>query len=240
MKTQEEKDKRNEYMRLYREKNKSKITEYNKNYNVKYRSGESREKYLKSKKKSYKNNKSKINDDNKERYDKNKERYNVSKKVYYKKNKEKLTESNKIWKEKNPDRVKELKKLWYEKNKKNRPEKIKQRKLSDPLFKLRTAISSRIRNGIKSQGFSKNFKTKQILGCTYEEFKIYLESKFESWMNWDNYGKYNGELNFGWDLDHIIPLLTSKTEDDIVILNYYTNFQPLCSKINRDIKRHNY
>jgi hypothetical protein len=30
-------------------------------------------------------------------------------------------------------------------------------------------------------------------------------------MNWGNYGKYNGEINYGWDIDHIIPLYTSKT-----------------------------
>lgn len=56
-------------------------------------------------------------------------------------------------------------------------------------------------------------------------------------MNWENHGKYNGALNFGWDLDHIIPLATAKCTDDIIKLNHYTNFQPLCSKVNRDIKR---
>lgn len=118
--------------------------------------------------------------------------------------------------------------------------KIKQRKKEDPLFKLKTAISSRIRSGIKSRNFYKNFKTKEILGCTYEDFKILIENKFEPWMTWENYGKYNGMLNYGWDLDHIIPIHTALTEDDIIKLNHNTNFQPLCSKTNRDIKRHKY
>jgi hypothetical protein len=56
-------------------------------------------------------------------------------------------------------------------------------------------------------------------------------------MTWDNYGLYNGELNYGWDIDHIIPLSSGKTEDDLINLNHYTNLQPLCSKINRDIKK---
>lgn len=56
-------------------------------------------------------------------------------------------------------------------------------------------------------------------------------------MNWDNYGKYNGTINFGWDIDHIIPLCNAKTEEDVIRLNHYTNLQPLCSKVNRDIKR---
>ena len=58
-------------------------------------------------------------------------------------------------------------------------------------------------------------------------------------MNWDNYGKYNGELNYGWDLDHIIPVASAKTEEDIYKLNHYTNFQPLCSFTNRNIKKDN-
>lgn len=58
-------------------------------------------------------------------------------------------------------------------------------------------------------------------------------------MNWNNHGKYNGEYNFGWDIDHIIPLDSAKTEEDIIKLNYYTNLQPLCSYINRVVKRTN-
>lgn len=55
-------------------------------------------------------------------------------------------------------------------------------------------------------------------------------------MTWENHGKYNGELNYGWDIDHKIPLSSAKTEDEIYKLNHFSNLQPLCSKINRDIK----
>ena len=56
-------------------------------------------------------------------------------------------------------------------------------------------------------------------------------------MTWENYGLYNGELNYGWDIDHIIPQSYGNTEEEIIKLNHYTNLQPLCSKVNRDIKR---
>ncbi len=56
-------------------------------------------------------------------------------------------------------------------------------------------------------------------------------------MTWENRGLYNGEFNYGWDIDHIIPISFAKTEEDIIKLNHYTNLQPLCSKINRDIKK---
>ena len=67
--------------------------------------------------------------------------------------------------------------------------------------------------------------------------KLYLESKFEPWMNWENRGLYNGEFNHGWDIDHIIPISSAETEEDLIKLNHYTNLQPLCSKVNRNIKK---
>jgi len=49
-------------------------------------------------------------------------------------------------------------------------------------------------------------------------------------MSWDNQGKY-------WDIDHIIPVSSAKTEEEIIKLNHYTNLQPLESYYNRHIKR---
>ena len=40
-------------------------------------------------------------------------------------------------------------------------------------------------------------------------------------MSWDNH-----KLN-GWHIDHITPLSSAKTEDDVHKLCHYTNLQPL-------------
>ena len=59
-------------------------------------------------------------------------------------------------------------------------------------------------------------------------------------MCWTNRGNPKDgtlELNKTWDLDHIIPISLAETEEDIIRLNHYTNFQPLCSYTNRFIKR---
>ena len=59
------------------------------------------------------------------------------------------------------------------------------------------------------------------------------------WMSWSNYGNWNGypkELNAAWDIDHIIPISTAETEEEIIKLSHYTNLQPLCSYTNRHIK----
>lgn len=108
---------------------------------------------------------------------------------------------------------------------------------NDILFRLKTNIKNLIGNSIRNSGFSKLSKTEQILGCSYDEFKQHLEKQFEPWMTWNNRGLYNGTPEYGWDIDHIIPLKTATCEADIIRLNHYTNLQPLCSYYNRDIKK---
>jgi hypothetical protein len=153
---------------------------------------------------------------------------------------------------KNKDREKEYRKLNYEKIKKyhkkyneNNKESIRikkrlyesKRRRTDKLYNLRIKIGGLIRESLRRKGYTKKSRTFEILGCSYVEFMQHLESQFEPWMNWENYGKYNGELNYGWNIDHIIPNSSGDTEDEILKLNHYTNFQPLCSKVNRDIKK---
>lgn len=119
-----------------------------------------------------------------------------------------------------------------------KPHSNKTRKSLDKKLKnISSNINRSIRRSFKKKGIVKSKTVCEILGCSYQDFKIYIESKFESWMNWNNYGLYNGEFNYGWDLDHIVPKSIAKTENDILKLNHYTNFRPLCSKTNRDIKR---
>jgi hypothetical protein len=108
------------------------------------------------------------------------------------------------------------------------------------MYRLYQLVSAIIRKSFNYNGYKKNSRTYEIIGISFEELKIYLESKFEDWMTWENRGLYNGEFNYGWDIDHIIPLSSAKSEEDIIRLNHYTNLQPLCSYINRNIKKNNY
>ena len=95
--------------------------------------------------------------------------------------------------------------------------------MNDPLFKLSISIGNRIRESIHKMGYSKKSKTKIILGCDFEEFKNHIENLFQEGMSWENYGK---DIN-GWQLDHIMPISIAKSEEDVVKLNHYSNFQPL-------------
>jgi len=102
---------------------------------------------------------------------------------------------------------------------------------------MKQRIQSLIMNSFAIKGYITENKIPNILGCTYQEFKEHIEKQFLPWMSWDNYGLYNGDLNCGWDFDHIIPKSSAKTNEDIINLNHYTNFQPLCSYVNRYIKK---
>jgi len=133
---------------------------------------------------------------------------------------------------------KEKKKEYHRKYKETRNNTHRLKYSTDTIYKLKSNIRSMISNSFKKYG--KKSKTQDILGCSFEEFKNHLESKFEDWMSWDNHGNPKDnifELNKTWDIDHIIPLSSAKTEEDVINLNHFTNFQPLCSYTNRFIKR---
>ena len=91
---------------------------------------------------------------------------------------------------------------------------------------LTKSIRRLIANCYNRKGFTKKSKTSEILGCTWEEFKNHLE---------DNPYGFKVDQK-GLDLDHIIPISSVKSEEDIIKLNHYTNFQLLPSDYNRWIK----
>lgn len=104
--------------------------------------------------------------------------------------------------------------------------------------KIKNLIGSAFKRSLNGQ-YIKSERTEDILGCTPSYFKQHIESQFINWMSWENHG--NGcvplEYNCSWDLDHIIPISQAKTEEDIYLLNHWSNIQPLCSKINRYDKK---
>ena len=185
-----------------------------------------------------------LNKDKQKEYFKNrnnskKEELKVKASEYYLINKERIISKSKEYYDNNKESKLEYQKEYQKNNKDKRNSYLIERRQNDPLFKLITNIRNLIYNSFYYNGYSKNSKTEELLGCSFEELKQYLESKFEPWMSWDNRGLYNGELNYGCDIDHIIPLSSVNEEIDIIKLNHYTNLQPLCSKVNRDIKKDN-
>ena len=153
------------------------------------------------------------------------------------------SEKTKEYRNNNLEYDKNRKREYYLKNReiiiKKSISNSKNRLKSDLLYKLKKNIQRSILGSLSRNNHKKKSTTQDILGCSIKDFKLHLESKFEPWMSWDNYGLYNGELNYGWDIDHIIPTSSAGCETKLIFLNHYTNLQPLCSKVNRDIKRDN-
>jgi len=109
------------------------------------------------------------------------------------------------------DQMKEYKRQYYEKNKNNKIKHHSDRMKNDFLYRFKHNTRSLIRGSFKRsiKGMYKKAKqTEQILGCSMQEFILYIESKLKDGMSLGNHGE--------WHLDHIIPLATAKTEEEII------------------------
>ena len=95
---------------------------------------------------------------------------------------------------------------------------------SDPIYKMERVFRSRILKALS--GWCRSKKTEDILGCSWENLKNHLESLFTEGMTWENHG-YDG-----WHVDHIIPVSSAKTLEELESLFNYKNLQPLWAKDN--------
>lgn len=105
------------------------------------------------------------------------------------------------------------------------------KKRSHPEFKLIHNLRSRLRKALNGKTRDKGIMI--VTGCSIEELKTHLESKFTSEMSWGNYGIY-------WQIDHIEPLFKFDLSDPEQLKQAcnYKNLQPL-SKEDHKIKSSN-
>lgn len=173
----------------------------------------------------------------------NKDYITEKRKEYSNKNRDKIAKYQKEYREKNKEEIKEKRKEYFKEYRRINKEKIKERRKlkqieynrkgrestnirrkNDSVLDLRYKISKLICISIKNKGYTKKSKTYEILGCSYEDFKMYIENKFVEGMTWKNHGE--------WHLDHKIPVSSDKDENTLIRLNHYSNFQPLWAKDN--------
>ena len=159
----------------------------------------------------------------------NKEKKAELRKVNYQKNREAQIEGAKKWNAENKERRAENHKRWKAENKDGIREYYKKRRQEDPLYKLSCNVRRSIRRVLDKKGYGKDSRTLEILGCTYEDFFKHL--------NDNPYGLVYGDE--GLDVDHIIPISSATSEEEVLRLNHYTNFQLLPSEYNRHIKSDN-
>lgn len=239
---EENKEKELKRQKEYNEKHKDSIKEY---YQI------NKEELKRKKREYYLKNKEKIISLQKEYNQKNKEHIKEYKKEYnkaYFNNSETSTISNdkdyqKNYREKNKERQKEYQKIYRQNNKEKRNLYQRERILTDPLFRLSRNAKRAISKAFQTNGYKKESRSFEILGCSFEELKQHLQDQFESWMNWENYGNPKDGLiepNKTWDVDHIKPLALATNQEELLELCKYTNLQPLCSYYNRSVKKDNF
>lgn len=149
--------------------------------------------------------------------------FKVNKSKYQKDNKDKNLEHQTKFRKNNP----EYDKLRRERFKlKNGTSYWVIRKESDIIYKFSNYFRSRTSKLVKNKKWKKKSKFIDYIGCDSETLINHLESKFQSGMTWENHS-----IN-GWHIDHIIPLSSAKTEEELYKLCHYTNLQPLWAHDN--------
>lgn len=169
-----------------------------------------RDKILEQHREYRKNNIEKIRERQRKYYHANKEKVAIWKQRYKNSHKEQLRESSKRYREENKEtmRIKALERLH-----------------NDPIHQMKERTRNMVKYAFRVNKHNKTSHTKDIVGCGLDYLCKYLFSTWEK-----NYGKpWNGEP---YHIDHIIPLSTAKTKDDIIKLCHYTNLQMLTPEDN--------
>lgn len=176
----------------------------------------------------------------KAKYDADPEKYKAKSRHYGVVRKDAIAKHHKEYAAKHKDRIIAYRKAYYQKNKQAIDAKNKQYLKDNPDTKKKimlncrlnmsalTRFGNRVRNLIKesfrSRGFRKSGKSASILGCDVEFFRSWIASQFLPGMSYENHGD--------WHIDHYIPISFAKTEEEVIILNHYSNLRPIWGRDN--------
>lgn len=153
-------------------------------------------------------------------------------KKYYEQNRGYLLEKDKLRAIVNPKKererrqrykarseVKEHYRIWWK-------EYTKKRLSEDSLYAFKMWVRRETRRAATSKTGNINSILQSLLGCPQQEFRDHLE---RTWQ--ERYGKkWDGEP---FEIDHIIPLSSARTKENMVRLCHYENIQMLTPEDNR-------
>lgn len=95
----------------------------------------------------------------------------------------------------------------------------RKRTAEDIAYALRRSVRARTSFAIRNLGAGLSQSSMNLIGCSAEALKAHLESQFLDGMNWDNRSL--------WHIDHITPLSSATTRQELEALCHYSNLQPL-------------
>lgn len=115
-------------------------------------------------------------------------------------------------------RVKEYMKEYRQKNRLRLNKQRWERERNDEVLHFANRIKKNIQQAYR-RGGRLGEDMRSILGCSLSDFMKYIELQFKDGMSRENYGE--------WELDHIIPISSAKSKEDVIRLCHYSNYQPL-------------
>jgi len=167
-------------------------------------------------------------------YEQNKNKILDRKKKYREDNPEKIKEIQKRCREKNRDKIAAAKREYNRKNKHKRAAHMRKRRKEDSRFRLYGNFSSQIWFALKEKKAKRKWEA--LVGYSLQDLITHLESLWEPWMNWDNYGNPNKDQTNCWHIDHIIPqsAFDFKTPEDeqFRLCWALNNLRPCEAKVN--------
>lgn len=160
--------------------------------------------------------------------EKNKEALKIKQKEYALKNRERICDRAKKWQRDNPEAFKARRNKWTAENKDRvndyKKQWMREKRETDPCFYLTQIVMAQVNKALFARGGNKPKRTSEYIGCDWDALLIHIERQFTDGMSWDNRGE--------WHVDHIIPLATANTVEDVIPLLHFTNLRPLWAKDN--------
>lgn len=133
--------------------------------------------------------------------------------------KEEMTQANKDYYVNNTKKINDQKKEYNQRVKEKTNARFNFRYKHDIHFRIRHILRSTLKRAIK-KGYVRGMAI-NLLGCSIDDFKIYIASLFAEGMSWDNHG--------AWHLDHKKPLSSFDLTnlEQLAEASHYSNLQPL-------------
>lgn len=106
----------------------------------------------------------------------------------------------------------------------------------EPQFRLKEMMRRRFKKIAMGAG-QPSARMLDLIGCTQDGFRRWIESQWEDWMNWGNIGK---SVSGRWQIDHIIPCswFNQEKQEDLEVCWHYLNLRPLCA-VENNVRRDN-
>jgi hypothetical protein len=155
----------------------------------------------------------------KNRYSSMKHEYAENQRQYRIKNADAIRERRKLYRAKNTAKIKLAKQKYGAENRDKIAKALAERRARNPIVRLANSMRRSIRRYLDA-GQKGEMSSFEIIGCSKDDLRKHLESNFRRGMTWQNYGSY-------WHIDHIVPLISAKSPEEVKRLCHWTNLQPL-------------